>query len=69
MIIRAKNGANEADKKVITISPSKVREVKEKLTKLSDVKRDALVTVFKTMMMNPETTSVIKMLASATTIK
>ena len=66
MIIRAKNGANEADEKVITISPSKVREVKEELTKLSDIKRDALVTVFKTMMMNPETTSVIKMLASAT---
>lgn len=69
MIIRAKNGTNEADEKVITVSPSKVREVKEELAGLSDIKRGALITVFKTMMMNPETTSVIKMLASAATIK
>ena len=66
MIIRVNNGTDE---KVLTVAPSKAREVKEKLAGLNDVKRDALVTVFKTMMMNPEMTSVIKMLTSAATIK
>ena len=66
MIIKMTNGTNE---KVHTVSPSKVREVKEELAGLSDVKRDALVTVFKTMMLNQEMVSAITMLASAATIK
>lgn len=69
MIIRAKNGANEADEKVITVSPSKVREVKEELVGLSDVKKGAIIMVFKTMMMDTEMIDAIKMLASAATIK